>query len=261
MRILVLTSNSIRHKFFANNLVKYADDALIISECRANDAPKDTELNPVQQHFANRYKAELKYFGGNDYFKGNTFPIMAGDLNTEYVYNTIKEFAPDNIFVFGSSIIREPLISILPENRFINLHLGVSPYYRGSGTNFWPFVNKELEYVGSTILNINKGIDTGDIICHVRPTFDTDDYVHSAGCKVIAESVKKMGDILQMFKDDKEPKIIKQWKIENEKVYKSKDFDEDILNQYYKNLDEGMVKDYIQSKGWNNIDTIDLTAN
>ena len=35
-------------------------------------------------------------------------------------------------------------------SKIINAHLGLSPYYRGSGTNIFPFVNKEIEYVGVT---------------------------------------------------------------------------------------------------------------
>ena len=33
----------------------------------------------------------------------------------------------------------------------LNIHLGLSPYYRGAGTNFWPLVNGEPEYCGATI--------------------------------------------------------------------------------------------------------------
>ena len=38
--------------------------------------------------------------------------------------------------VYGTTIIKGDLIRIF-EKRIINLHLGLSPYYRGAGTNFF----------------------------------------------------------------------------------------------------------------------------
>ena len=50
----------------------------------------------------------------------------------------------DVVLVFGTGILREALLSAFP-GRLINIHLGLSPYYRGAGTNFWPLVNGEPE--------------------------------------------------------------------------------------------------------------------
>ena len=75
---------------------------------------------------------------------------------------------PDVVLVFGTGILREPLLSAF-DGRIINIHLGLSPYYRGAGTNFWPLVNREPEYVGATIHYLDAGIDTGPIISHARP--------------------------------------------------------------------------------------------
>ena len=130
-------------------------------------------------------------------------------------------------------------------NRFINLHLGLSPYYRGSGTNFWPFVNKELEYVGSTILHLDPGIDTGDIISHVQPKFEHDDDVHTIGCKVIEESVTTLIKIIEMVKKGKELQRIKQWNVPNSRYYKNNDFNEDILKKYKQNLENGLIANYL----------------
>ena len=38
----------------------------------------------------------------------------------------------------------------------INVHLGLSPYYKGSATNFWPFVNNELQFLGVTFMVTDK---------------------------------------------------------------------------------------------------------
>jgi len=160
------------------------------------------------------------------------------------------------MIVFGSSIIREPLLSLKP-NRFINLHLGLSPYYRGSGTNFWPFVNNELEYVGSTILHLDSGIDTGDILTHVKPNFEINDDVHTVGCKVIKESVIVLKKIIDMVRQNAELNRVKQWELSDSKYYKNSDFNEEILNLYKKNLSEDLIKKFLE-KPENKIRTVDI---
>ena len=50
MKAVIFTSNSIRHKFFANSIAKQFDDALVICECTEHDS-KNFEnilkLNPL----------------------------------------------------------------------------------------------------------------------------------------------------------------------------------------------------------------------
>ena len=127
------------------------------------------------------------------------------------------------------------------------MHLGLSPYYRGSGTNFWPFVNNELEYLGSTILHLDAGIDTGDIICHVRPKIELNDNVHTLGCKIIKSSVESLIKIIKLLDEGKKLNRVKQWDVKD-RYYKTKDFDEIALSKYKNNLKNDMIKNYLDSE-------------
>lgn len=249
MKLAILTSNSIRHKFLANNLAKQVDDTLVVLESRVNDAV-GTEQNSyptsIEKHFQQRYNTEKIFFAGNDIFESKTLPLVTKEINLHYTYDVVKNFDPDVMVVFGTSIITDPLLSLGKHGKFLNLHLGLSPYYRGSGTNFWPFVNDELDYVGSTILHIDAGVDTGDIIAHVRPTFESGDTVHTIGCKVIKESVSCLAKILNLINDGKELNRVKQWEVENERYYKIKDFTEEVLLDYQTKLSNGLIDNYLK---------------
>ena len=111
MKIVVLTSDGIRHKFFANSLDSKADSSLIISQSKQNDALKDNEPNSINEHFKLRDETEKFFFPNNYSFNSETLSIRYTDLNTNHILQKIKEFQPDMIFVFGSSIIKEPLLS------------------------------------------------------------------------------------------------------------------------------------------------------
>ena len=250
MKAVIFTSNSIRHKYFANSLSKYLDDLLVVSECRENDEFNESygENNNITKHFKNRNEIEQKYFKDNDQFDSKCIPILYKEVNHNFIYEKIKKYDPDVMIVFGSSIIREPLLSLSKKNKFLNLHLGLSPYYKGNATNFWPFINNELEFLGSTILHIDSGIDTGDIITHVRPKIEKNDNVHTIGCKIIQESVKKMGMILNLIKENREINRIPQWNIKNEKIYKLKDFNQEILENYLKKIEDGIIEKFLSQE-------------
>ena len=88
----------------------------------------------------------------------------------------LEKINPDLILVYGTSIIKGEIISRF-NGRILNVHLGLSPYYRGSGTNYFPFVNNEPEYCGATYMFLDAGIDTGQIIHQTRPLlFPTDSF-------------------------------------------------------------------------------------
>lgn len=252
MRIVIFTSNAVRHKYVANTLAAHADEALAIIECKDNDAREaeslaNQTLTSLQEHFLLRYKTEKEFFPGNDILRMSVLPIIWKEASLNIVYQAVKDFNPDAVFVFGASILKERLISLIPPGRFINMHLGLSPYYRGSGTNFWPFVNDELEYVGSTILHLDAGIDTGDIIAHVRPEIEAGDNVHTVGNKVIRDSTMALVKIIEMLRTGKELHRTKQWDVPESRYYKSSDFNEEVLAKYKENLASGMIERYVKN--------------
>lgn len=249
MKVVILTSNAIRHKFFANKIYENFKECLIFSETKSLDSDISNQ-NPttIERHFYDRFITEKKYFQGNDDFLGKAISIDRGEINSPDTIEKIRNFHPDVILVFGSSILKEEIIKMVPKGKFLNMHLGISPYYRGSGTNFWPFVNNELEFVGATILHIDPGIDTGDIVTHVRPTFEMNDNVHTIGCKVIQKGTEMMIKILDTINNGKLINRTKQWNVSKEKYYKMKDFDEKALEKYFQNLQNDMIKKFIQNK-------------
>ncbi|MFA6416210.1 MAG: formyl transferase [Candidatus Paceibacterota bacterium] len=252
MKILICTSNATRHRFVANLLGEAAEEALIISECRKHDTAENENLetaNPlIAKSLNERFETEERFFVGNESFRFPVIPILWKEINLPKLYEIVKKFSPDMIFVYGSSIIKEPFVSILEPGKTINMHLGLSPYYRGSGTNFWPFVNRELEYVGATLLHLDPGIDTGDIIAHVRPKIEKDDNVHTLGCKTIRDGAFGLVRLLKIVKEGRILPRHKQWKTSIAHYYETKDLTEEIMKKYYHNMETGMITEHLEKQ-------------
>jgi phosphoribosylglycinamide formyltransferase 1 len=247
LNLLVLTANSIRHFFLANSLSLLAEKALVISETAPSDMSNNFESKIIAEHFRKRFETERNFFSGQKFFNTNVLPILRGELKLKRTVEVIKQYKPDFTVVFGSSILSRNIIALHSPGTIINLHLGLSPYYRGTGTNFWPFYNEEPQYVGATIMHINEGVDTGHIISHVTPKVEKNDDVHSLGCKVIKRSVETLKAMLIHYRNGNDLPAIPQWDTADGKYYRAKDFNEDILKSYYNKLNNGLIEDFLKS--------------
>ena len=91
MKIVILTSDGLRHKFFANSLSSESDDTLIISESKQTNSEnlKLNDTNPIDQHFKLRNKTEESFFPNNSFFIKQTLPIPYKDLNRGDIFQTV----------------------------------------------------------------------------------------------------------------------------------------------------------------------------
>jgi methionyl-tRNA formyltransferase len=95
-------------------------------------------------------------------------------LNDSVALATLDSLKPDIIAVYGTGLI-SPAVIARARLVALNMHTGISPRYRGSDTVFWPLHNREPEWIGSTIHELDPGIDSGPILATVRPAIDPDD--------------------------------------------------------------------------------------
>ena len=260
MKALFLTGNALRHKYYVNELAKNFDECLAISECKnsvPNIASKGGD-DPIINHFVNRDLAEAELFGDSHSFTVPTVPIPYKEASSAYICSLVESFLPDFVFVFGSSIIRPRLLNIFSVGRTFNLHLGLVPYSKGSGTNFWPFVNDELEYIGASILALDPGIDTGGVYSQIVPTFEAGDDVHSIGCKVIKQGVEELTRMVKLALSGATLYCVPQSQIANERIYKNSDFTEHSVSKYLSNMAAGVVENYCNDADRKTVELIRL---
>ena len=75
----------------------------------------------------------------------------------------LKEYAPDIIVVVAFGQILKKNILELAKYGCVNVHASLLPKYRGASPIQWAVINGEKE-TGITIMQMDPGIDTGDII-------------------------------------------------------------------------------------------------
>lgn len=162
MKVTIFTRNGIRHNYLINQLVNEGFEVYVIKEISLSQE-KECISKIIKQYFSYVRKAEERIFGLNKQIKYIKKEVEYGKLN-----NNLEEITPflesDYFIVFGSSYIKGKLMDILEKKRCINLHMGISPYYRGSACNFWSQYDNNLKYIGGTIHFLSKKLDSGDIL-------------------------------------------------------------------------------------------------
>ena len=93
--------------------------------------------------------------------------INISSVNDEKCITILKEINPDIVLVNGTRIISKRLLES-SNAYFINMHTGITPMYRGVHGGYWAMVNKDPDHCGVTIHLVDKGIDTGNILCQSK---------------------------------------------------------------------------------------------
>jgi len=243
MKVTLFTSNNHRHNYLINLLSNFCDQLWVIQECKTLFTGKNDEKYQnkkiIEKYFIKVLEAQSKIFKKEFVNKDNknikTLPILNGELN-KLPLSYLDDFLKSDIYVvFGSSYIKGELVDFLVKQKAINIHIGVSPYYRGTDCNFWALYDDNPHLVGSTIHLLSEGLDSGPMLYHAMSNLKNNPFEYTmstvkSAFHSIAERIKN-GSIFRI-------KPLVQDKSKEIRYSKKTDFNEEVLNQYcLKNLD------------------------
>jgi phosphoribosylglycinamide formyltransferase 1 len=237
-----------RHQFVANTLASRIEVAAVFQEEKAfqpmHYARSADDEAVIERHFAARDASEAEFFADHDDVRARSFRLPPGGCNDPGSVDAMQRMKPDVLLVFGTGLLHQTLIDAFP-GRILNIHLGLSPYYRGAGTNFWPLVNREPEYCGATIHFLDAGVDSGPVIAHVRPEIRADDGPHEIGNKTIVSAASALANAAAAL-DDGGVRSIEQ--TGGGRLYKRADFSAGAVKTLYSNFADGMIAEYLRNR-------------
>lgn len=87
------------------------------------------------------------------------------NINSSMAFEFSTKIDADIIIVSGTRLVKERMLSLKPKVGILNLHTGLSPYIKGGPncTN-WCIATQQFHLIGNTIMWIDLGIDTGNIL-------------------------------------------------------------------------------------------------
>ena len=275
MKTVIFTRTGFHHASFINRLQEKFEIACVVREAypetRRESSFRVLMKNALQQNgrqkimdslylreFHEKYSAGFRYHKRLKDFLKSPFDLViqrpgtrylnvkCGEINSDGFVSFLEELRPGLIAVLGSSVIAPRVISIPPQG-MINLHSGLSPYYRGTWSYGWPIVNSEPEYIGVTAHLVDPGIDTGDVIYQTRPVLDEQDDLNAIFLKVIAEGIELVTEAMEEMTDKGTVVSYNQGK-ETGRLFLSRDLNAGVVRRCLTNLEEGLIRRYNAGK-------------
>lgn len=169
---------------------------------------------------------------GIDEFNQKSFQLLKKNISDEKA-----------TLIYGSGIIKEKLMSILPKP-LVNIHGGISPYFKGSSTLLYTLALCQPELLGITVHEIDSGIDSGDIYCHLLPNLKSGmspTEMFAACQKILIEKISEVvSDIVNgKLKSSRQPKY--------GRTFMERDYREAILKTVYDMYRKGAYDESIKN--------------
>ena len=89
----------------------------------------------------------------------------------------------DLLLSFGCSKIDNLILKEIL--KYLNIHGGLSPNFRGSISNFWPTYLLEPQLTGYTLHKLSNSIDGGEIIFQTSVKLHKNDGIHDSNCRAL----------------------------------------------------------------------------
>ena len=237
MRVTIFSSNQPRHLNLAKEFSKICDSVFLVSEVNTvfpghvNDFYKKSEI--MQTYFQNVIQSERNIFGDISFLPNNvrTLQIKLDDLSKLNKNQLSDALQSDVYIVFGASYIKGWLVDFLVEHRAINIHMGLSPYYRGCACNFWALYDNNPSYVGATVHLLSKGLDSGDMIFHCVPKLHSQDTPFDFTMRSVLVAQQGLVSAVESELIFSAP-TVKQDKSQEVRYAKSQDFTDDVAKEF-----------------------------
>lgn len=253
MRVLLFAGTHLRHLHFMREMCQLDIDFSSIVMQREDSVPiapnwaSEGDKKLFDHHFSARARAEEKYFSihkPEDLFESiPTLFVSPETLNSPETCRFLRSQDPQAVVVFGTDLITGELLEALP--RFsINLHLGLSPWYRGAATLFWPFYFLEPNYAGATFHQITSSPDAGPILHQSVPILLPEDGIHDVAAKTVMAATTEFKSLLDMFSAGKDFDFIPQRA--QGKLFSRHDFKPSHLRLIYEEFGNDIVRKFLE---------------
>jgi methionyl-tRNA formyltransferase len=255
-KITLITGPGLNHQYFVNRLNReFPIECVFIEDLIYPDFTSKTKRQQEawKWFFQRRKEYEENNFTDSETWTLKNQPrvisIPTGQLNSHNTLKALESEQPEIIILFGSSLVGREIMNQFP-NQIINLHIGISDQYRGSSCNFWPIYDERLDCLGATVLTINEGIDTGNILAQATIDIEEGDTEQSLmGKTLILGSDLTIQVVHQWFDGKRTPLPLER----NGNLFQKKEFTPEAVLKVKDMVEDGhlaaLIKTHLKSKG------------
>jgi len=242
-RVAVITSTEPRHRYFLAAMRRHFEVIVTLHQPKKSRSPDSHDISDeMRRHFERLISAEYDEFSSRLGSEDLIELREVIDINDPNLVNEVKSNRIDAVCLFGTAILKPIWLATFPD-RIVNLHLGLSPFYRGTATLFWPFEQGELECVGATIHLAAEKVDAGPILRRIKADPVVGENYYSLSNRLIRRSIDETPQTIEDFLSGR---IIPQKQdFSDSKLFRRRDFTDaalrHMLSQFGKELNAEQI--------------------
>lgn len=190
MHTLFVCGSHPRHAYIARILAETGTLIGILREERGALLPSPppelaSDLRKLfLHHFQRRKAAEQAFFGDTTWPDVETRTVTQADLNGPQVQSFLKAKAPNVLMSYGCHKLSGHTLGQVQGDCW-NIHGGLSPWYRGAITHFWPSYLLEPQMTGMTVHELTQHLDGGAVVHQASADLVRGDGLHELACRAV----------------------------------------------------------------------------
>jgi folate-dependent phosphoribosylglycinamide formyltransferase PurN len=160
---------------------------------------------PLLRSFSQKRKNEIikKYNLNLEPLPSGSF-IQINSLNNDSSRKLLSELNPDLIIVNGTRIISKKTLDCVAAP-FINIHVGITPLFRGVHGGYWAMATGRKDLFGVTLHYVDAGVDTGGIIEQVIATPEKKDNLFTYPYLKYGVCMPVLKNVIEKFESGQKP--------------------------------------------------------
>jgi len=215
-RVVILTADGVEHRYVVNRLcLGLKIDGIVVDErvrlpslrrafrggAAGGISRLARELLRRAIRDAERREQALRRILGEeltrDFIEQDRLVRVQG-VNSAEAIDAVADLRPDLLLVYGTSIVGDEMLE-QARDVALNLHTGISPFYRGTDCEFWPVVNREPERIGATVHECTAAVDGGRIFATARADWRKEDGLHELFARAVAKGADLYLETVRLY--------------------------------------------------------------
>ena len=203
MKIVFITGNHPRHAHIARAIAETGYLAHIIVEEREHFIPQppghlDKDLSSLfVHHFNERDRVENDIFGAVTWPDVPSTLISPDELNSSKTHQLLSETKPDLLITYGCHMLTQKTLNCVSGEKW-NCHGGLSPWYKGAITHFWPSYMLEPQMTGMTVHDLTEQLDAGDVVHQCAADLCRGDTLHQLAARAVLKLANELPQLIEV---------------------------------------------------------------
>ena len=124
--------------------------------------------------------------------------------NSAQTISLLRDLQPAVVIVNGTRILSREVLQCVPA-KFVNLHAGITPRYRGVHGAYWALVEGRGDLCGVTLHLLDEGIDTGPVLAQRMIQLSHADSFATYPMLQLAASLPLLDSVLPALLEGRQP--------------------------------------------------------